>query len=330
VVATPVVASGAAYEAGYWLPMAGPGIAAGLALAATYAVSYAVEGRQRRFVRQAFQQYLSPQVIDSLMAHPERLSLGGETRELTIMFSDVAGFTSLSEGLDPQTLTALLNDYLSAMSEIILEEGGTIDKYEGDAIICFWNAPLDLADHPARAVRAVLRCREELADSQADWVARYGHPVQARFGVNTGPVVVGNLGSRQRFDYTFLGDAGNLAARLEGVNKVFGTGALVSGATWEQLEGAYSGRRVGRVQVVGRDEPVTVYEPLDADDAVQRRETLDSFAEALMLLESGRTTEAAETFRRLADDDPVSAAYRDALSEPDSGEWDGIWRLTEK
>ena len=126
--------------------------------------SYATEGQQKRYIKGAFRQYLSPTVIEELIAHPERLTLGGERRELTIFFSDLQGFTTISEALTPEDLTALLNEYLSAMTDIIQEEGGTIDKYEGDAIIAFWNAPLTQADHAVRGVRAALRCQAKLAE----------------------------------------------------------------------------------------------------------------------------------------------------------------------
>ncbi len=334
--ALPVLAGFTAYQAGWWLPVASPLLATGLALVFTLGLNYALEGRQRRFIRQAFQHYLSPTVIRALVEDPERLQLGGETRELTLFFSDVADFTGISEALDPQALTALLNEYLSAMTDIILEEGGTIDKYEGDAIIAFWNAPLPQPDHAERGVRAAIRCQEALAAMRADLQRCYGQPLFARIGLNSGSVVVGNMGSRQRFDYTFLGDAGNLAARLEGVNKVFGTHILISEHTQRQLPTTWPVREVGQVQVVGRQTSVTVYEPLTGPQRQQLAPHLPTFERALRYYYDGEVASAGEIFQTLAGDDPVAAAYlqrcQDALAGAavDAAEWDPVWHLSSK
>ncbi|MBE0616597.1 MAG: adenylate/guanylate cyclase domain-containing protein, partial [Proteobacteria bacterium] len=195
------------YQRGYWLPLAAPELAVAAATGLALVANYASEGRQKRFLKGAFRQYLSPDVVEQLIAHPERLKLGGERRTLSIFFSDLQGFTSISEALEPEALTALLNDYLSAMTDLIHEEGGTVDKYEGDAIIAFWNAPLDRPDHAACAVRAALRCQARLAELRPEFRERVGRDLFMRIGLNTGPAVVGNMGSRNRFDYTMLGDA---------------------------------------------------------------------------------------------------------------------------
>lgn len=329
--ALPVMAGFGAYQGGWWLPVASPLLATALALVFTLGLNYALEGRQRRFIRQAFQHYLSPAVIRALVENPERLQLGGEERELTLFFSDVAGFTGMSEGLEPQALTALLNEYLSAMTDIILDEGGTIDKYEGDAIIAFWNAPLPQPDHAERGVRAAIRCQQALAAMRGDLQRRYGQQLFARIGINSGPVVVGNMGSRQRFDYTFLGDAGNLAARLEGVNKVFGTAILISEQTRRQLPAEWPVREIGRVSVVGRREPVTVYEPLISGQAPDR----ETFGQALRHFYAGEIASARACFEALAARDPVAAAYVQHCREleaagPLSASWDGVWSLSGK
>jgi adenylate cyclase len=335
VVAMPVVAALTAYAAGYWLTLVAPTGVAAASVAATLALNYAVEGRQRRFIRQAFQQYLSPAVIEHLVAEPDALRLGGETRELTLLFSDIQGFTGISEALTPEQLAALLNEYLSAMTEIIMAEGGTIDKYEGDAIIAFWNAPLDQPDHAQRGVRALLRCQTRLAALRPDLRERYGRELYARCGLNSGPVVVGNLGSRQRFDYTFLGDAGNLAARLEGVNKYFGTDALISGETQAQLPADWPVREIARVAVVGRAEPVTVLEPLTADKAHAHAACHAAFASALTHFYAGELQHALNGFATWAETDPPAAAYAEycrsliAAGEP-GPEFDGVWHLSEK
>ncbi len=165
-----------AYRKGFWLPLAGQEAGVVITLFSAGIIYYTTEGRQKMFIKNAFKQYLSPAVIEELIQHPERLKLGGERRMLSVFFSDLEGFTSISEGLDPEALTTLLNDYLSAMTDIIHEEGGTVDKYEGDAIIAFWNAPLEQPDHARRCVRAALRCQERLA------VMRPAFPGAARPG----------------------------------------------------------------------------------------------------------------------------------------------------
>ncbi len=322
-----------AYAAGWWLPLVPPLGAAAAALASAGVANYATEGRQRRFIKNAFSQYLSPNVIENLINEPERLKLGGERRELSIFFSDLEGFTSLSEGLSPEDLTALLNEYLSAMTDIIQEQGGTIDKYEGDAIIAFWNAPLSFEDHAERAVRAALQCQTTLAALRPQFQRRVGKHLRMRIGLNTGAAVVGNMGSRTRFDYTMLGDAVNLAARLEGINKQFGTYTMISADTARALGAGIPLRELSRVAVVGRGEPVTVYEPLTQTEAEQRRGTLTVFAEALQLYYAGEFERAHDVFRRIAEQDAPAARYaercRALLADPPA-EWDGVWVMTSK
>lgn len=331
--AVPVVLILWAYHLGFQLPLLvqETGVAAAVLLGLLH--NYASEGRQRRFIKGAFQQYLSPQVIEQLIADPGKLKLGGERKVLSIFFSDLQGFTSISEKLDPETLTALLNDYLSAMTEIIHEEQGTVDKYEGDAIIAFWNAPLDVPDHALRAVRAALRCQARLAELRPVFRQRTGHDLFMRIGISTGPAVVGNMGSHNRFDYSMLGDAVNLAARLEGVNKQFGTFTMVSDSTREAVGDAVAMRELGRVAVVGRKVPVTVFEPMDDGLAQARAAALAGFEKGLQAYYRGDCAEAAGVFSTLAQDDPAAARYVEVCNAlpPSAPEgWDGVWKMTGK
>ncbi len=327
----PVAAGLAAYRGGWWWPVVGPEAAALLGLVAGVYFNYLTEGRQRRFIKTAFRHYLSPEVIERILKDPSSLKLGGERRELTILFSDLEGFTSISEGLDPAELTHLLNDYLSDMTDIILDEGGTLDKYEGDAIIAFWNAPLDQSDHALRAVRAALKCQARLTERRAEFKERTGAELRARLGLHTGVVVVGNMGSHRRFDYTVLGDAANLASRLEGANKVFGTYLMVSEDTWNQLNGEIAGRELGRLRVVGRRTPVRVFEPL-GPAGEKETDLPEKTARALELCRAGRWAEALREFRSLGDD-PVAFRYarrcREELGK-EGDAWDGIWNLDKK
>ncbi len=329
----PFAAGAWAYAAGFWLPIAPLSIAASLAGTGALIVNYAVEGRQKRFIKGAFRQYLSPAVIEQLVQNPGQLQLGGEARELSILFSDVQGFTGISEGLTPTELTALLNTYLTAMTDIILESGGTIDKYEGDAIIAFWNAPLLQPDHHLRAVGAALRCGQRLNELRPELAERYGQALYARIGLNSGAVVVGNMGSTQRFDYTFLGDAGNLASRLEGINKVFGTFTIISEATHEAIGDAFPVRELGTVQVVGRKQPIRIFEPFLPEDFESRRDRLQTFADGLQAWYRGELDAANSAFAAISADDPPAAAYRRHIAsqpQPLPHPWTGVWSVTEK
>ncbi len=308
-----------AFALGWWLPLLAAELAVVLTLVGSSLVNYATEGRQKRFLKTAFRQYLSPTVIEQLIAHPERLELGGELRELSIFFSDLQGFTSLSELLSPKELTALLNEYLSAMTDIIQEEGGTIDKYEGDAIIAFWNAPLEQSDHAVRAVRAALRCQSRLAEMRPAFKARVSKDLLMRVGLNSGQAVVGNMGSRTRFDYTMLGDAVNLASRLEGANKQFRTYTMASAATIQAIAGAFPARELARAAVIGRDKPVTVYEPLFPETYASSRPLLEAFAQGLAAFYAGRFAQAARLFERTAAEDPPAAAYLESAGSSRPG-----------
>jgi len=326
-----IVAGFIAYHQGIWLPVAPLISAALLAMVAAVIVNYAVEGRQKRFIKGAFKQYLSPIVIEKLMENPDQLKLGGEEKVLSIFFSDVQGFTSISEKLSPTQLTGLLNEYLTAMTDIIHQTGGTIDKYEGDAIIAFWNAPLEQADHAERAVRAALQCQAKLASMRADLNTRYGSNLYVRIGINTGPVVVGNMGSNQRFDYTFLGDAGNLAARLEGINKQFGTYLMVSQNTRRAIGDTFPVRELSRVRVVGKAEPITIFEPMLPETEAAQREPLAAFQDALETYYTGDFAKAQVLFAAV--DDPVAVIYAKrcaGLAAAPPPDWDGIWNIGEK
>lgn len=231
-------------------------------------LNYWREERQRHGIRTAFQHYLAPALVEKLADQPSLLRLGGETRELTVLFSDMRDFTRIAEGLkgDPQALTALMNRLLTPLSDAITREGGTIDKYMGDAVMAFWNAPLDVPDHAARAARAALAMRERLA--RLNEVLRReaeerGLPVPAPMeigiGINTGPCVVGNMGSDFRFDYSALGDSVNLASRLEGLTAQYGEPILIGEATAAAIAGRFALREIGTVQVKGKAEATRIF-----------------------------------------------------------------------
>ncbi|TWI73217.1 class 3 adenylate cyclase [Desulfobotulus alkaliphilus] len=326
----PATLSFSLYGAGMVLPLLPLMSGTIMASVTVIFINYTTEGKQKRFIKNAFSQYLSPAVIDELLVHPEKLKLGGEKREITIFFSDLEGFTSISEGMDPEDLTSFLNHYLSAMTDIILESGGTVDKYEGDAIIAFWNAPLSLENHADRAVQAALRCQDtlrEMADALKKWTQK---KVRMRIGINTGDAVVGNLGSSKRFDYTMLGDAVNLAARLEGVNKIFRTYTLISESTASAMGPEILLREIARVKVVGKETPIRIYEPgwAGADDGL-----LPLFNGAREAFYRGEFRKASEKFLALAEKDGPSRSYakkcRELMENPPE-EWQGIWVMDQK
>ncbi len=332
-IVAPVILCLIAYHELLWLPLVVQEVAVTVTLFSAGLIYYTTEGRQKMFIKNAFKQYLSPAVIEELIQHPEHLKLGGERRMLSIFFSDLEGFTGISEGLEPEALTALLNDYLSAMTDIIQEEGGTVDKYEGDAIIAFWNAPLKQPDHARRCVSAAMRCQTRLFDMRPMFRQRLGKDLKMRIGINTGPAIVGNMGSHTRFDYTMIGDAVNLASRLEGINKQFGTYTIISQSTGEQMDSAFPVRELARVAVVGRKEPVTVYEPLLPDDFDRRQQQLARFAEGLALFYKGDFPGAEDVFSGLAEADPAARAYVAKCSELTGHpleNWQGIWVITTK
>jgi len=329
----PVLSAGA-YVFGYWLHLVSLLFGVALSLVGSSLVSYATEGKQRRFIKGAFSQYLSPAVIEQIIANPGRLRLGGERRELSIYFSDIEGFTSISERMEPEALAELMNEYLSVMTGIIQDEGGTLDKYIGDAIVAFWNAPIGVDDHPVRAVRAALRCQERLNELRPGFRERCGSDLRMRIGLNVGTVTVGNLGSHTRFAYTMLGDAVNLASRLEGANKAFGTYTMMSGELRERLAGAFPARELSRIAVKGREAALTVLEPMTAAQYEARRTVLETFDHGLRLFYEGRFAEAIPVFERIAPDDPPAVAYvakcREEAAKPHDGPWTGVWKMTEK
>ena len=300
---------------------------------------YLQERNQKAIIRDAFGQYLSPKVVNILVKDPSRLRLGGERREMTAFFSDVAGFSTISEQLTPEELVSLLNEYLTAMCDIISEYEGTVDKFEGDAIIAFWGAPLQQKDHARRACLAAIDMQEHMRGYRERLKAQ-GRPVlHVRIGLNTGEMLVGNMGSAQRMDYTMMGDAVNLAARLEGANKFYGTYAMISENTYEQARDVVEARELDLIRVVGRREPVRVYELLGRKGELDpgRAELAERYRDALAAYRAQRFEAALEGFQQVLEldpDDGPALTYVDRcrvfLEAPPATDWDGVYQLTGK
>jgi len=311
----------------------------GLSFAISTAFSYATEGRQKRQIKQAFSHYMSDLLIQDLLKHPEKLRLGGERRVLSVFFSDLAGFTSLSEKLSPEGVVTLLNRYLTAMTDIILASGGIIDKYEGDAIMAFWGAPLPQEDHAARACLAALDNQARLVDLRREFAQIGLPPVFARIGINTGEMIIGNMGSSQRFDFTVIGDSVNLASRLEGAGKEYGVSILISEDTFRRAQDAVEVRELDLLQVKGKERPVRIYELLAKKGELQspKARVREVFAEGLALYRKQAWDEAVPRFQQVlelnSEDGPAKTFIRRCQvyrENPPGPGWDGVYRLTTK
>ena len=326
-----------------------PALATVLMLIVMTTGNYLREERERRQIRGAFGQYVSPDLVQRLADDPGALSLGGERRPLTLLFSDVRGFTTLAEGFrdDPAGLTALMNSFLTVLSDAILREGGTIDKFMGDAVMAFWNAPLDCADHPQAACRAALAMRASVAALNArrredDPEAL---PIDVGIGLNTGSCVVGNMGSETRFDYTALGDAVNLASRLEGQSKSYGLGIILGQSTADAVGEAFAVIELDLLRVKGKQEPERVYGLL-GDPETKRSGEFGDIARANARMRRAYTAQdwdAAETAladltaageRAGIDLSGYAAMYaarlRDLRADPPGPDWDGVHVATSK
>ncbi len=321
----------AASAAALLLPVAGPALAAVVAFAGTSAYRQLTEARSRRWITRVFEQYTSPAHVEEIIGNPDALRLGGERREITVLFSDIAGFTPLSERMEPENLVALLQHYLGAMTAILYAERATLDKYEGDGIMAFVGAPVQMQDHALRAVRAALAMQNAMPQVNAD-LARMGLPEEGtrlsiRVGCSSGPANVGNFGSETRFDYTAMGDTVNLGGRLEEANRWLGTKILVPLSTREACGEAVRFREVGLAQIRGKTEPVRLFEPLALEPVPEPLRALaEAFGRAVRALEAGDLPAAeaalADLMADRPDDPPTQAlagrvrAVRDGHARP--------------
>ena len=295
-----------AFKDGLVLPLLDPLAAGSLTFGVLLGYRFSVSDKDKRYLRKVFSYYLAPAVVEQLVADPSRLKLGGERRELTVIFTDITGFTTLTESTEPTIFLPILNTYLDRMCRIILQHGGTIDKIVGDALLALFNAPADQPDHAARAVACALdldQCAQAFVAEQAGQGIDFG---ATRIGVHSGMAVVGNFGGEARFDYTAHGDAINIASRLEGANKHLGTLICVSGATVEQC-GDQIFRPVGSLVLKGKTESVEVFEPIPEEVAGSPKTA--EYSRAFGLLKSGRP-EARAAFSGLAEKYPDDGLIR--------------------
>ena len=307
-----------------WLPA----LAAMFSVVTVYAglggYAFLSERRQRRETRRAFSMYVSAEVVDEIMAHPEGLKLGGERRELTLLFTDLAGFTNFSEQMGPEQVAQLLNEHFSRATAIIKQHGGTVNRFIGDAIMAFWGAPLADENHALNACRAARDMQLDMKKLRPELAARGLPQVAMRVGLHTGVAVVGNLGAADRFDYTAIGDNVNLAARLEGVNKLYGTEILLSGTTAARIEGRLPLRRVDRVIVKGKSEAVDIFTICERADVIALTE------DACREYRAQHWDESEKIWRQLLlldASDSVARHYLERLDElrklPPAPDWGG-------
>jgi adenylate cyclase len=289
--------------------------------------------RERRKLQKNFGHYVDPHVVQRIVDQWEKIKLWGESREVTILFSDIAGFTTISEKLTPEKLFTLMTDYLSRMTDILTDQGGTLDKYIGDAVMGFFGAPLDLPDHPLRACQTALLMREALPGFNEHLRSIGLEPIDFRVGMATGRVMVGNIGSEERFNYTVLGDTVNLASRLEGTGKEYDVHIIIPESTRERLGDRYIVRELDTIAVKGKTEWVRIYELIGTPDRVTNRYALEQYERALALYRAGKYKDAGILWEKQKDIDPPSHVMMDRCLSILKGETrveGGIYHMTHK
>lgn len=300
---------------------------------------YITEERERKKIRGAFSYYVSSSVVNEMLKSPERLKLGGDKRDLSVLFSDIRGFTTISEGLSPEELVHLLNEYLTVMTDIVFKYDGTLDKYMGDAIMAIYGAPLEQPDHPSKACHSALDMMEGLKELNEKWIHEGKKPLDIGIGINTGPMMVGNMGSAQRFDYTVMGDSVNLGSRLEGANKSYKTNILISESTYERVMDAFVCMELDSVRVKGKTLPVSIYQLVGEKSYVSSEymAAIDYFHKGLQLYRKQKWDEAIEVFKTVtAMNHSIYAAdlYIERATElkndPPPSEWDGVFTMKTK
>ncbi|MGH6740720.1 MAG: adenylate/guanylate cyclase domain-containing protein, partial [Bradyrhizobium sp.] len=280
--------------------------------------------------------YLAPQVIDQMLHSNKLPALGGETRDVTVFFSDLAGFSSIAERMTPTELVEFMNEYLSAMTDIIESQGGYVEKYIADSVVAVFGAPVDDADHARHAAQAALLCRAGLNELNESSAAFRGFKVAHRMGLNSGEALVGNIGSRRRFNYSVMSDAVNVASRLEGANKYYGTTIIASETTVAATGATFTWRELDATRVKGRNTPVKIYELLAeaGGETSEQREAASAYAQGLAHWRAREFEAAAASFSRVAEFDPPSALFlrrsRELAKQPPDAGWEAVSALESK
>jgi adenylate cyclase len=319
-----------------------PGLAVVFAYLGAAVHQYLAERQQKALIKNVFSHYISSAVVNELVANPEKAKLGGDRRELTVFFSDIASFTTISEQFQdkPEGLVELLNEYLDEMTAIILKHEGTLDKYEGDAIMAFWGAPIPQKDHALRTCLASLEMQKRLSQLRPKWKKEGKPALEVRIGVNTGVMIVGNMGGKDRFDYTVIGDSVNLASRLEGANKQYGSHVMISDFTYQHVKSDVAVRELDLIQVKGKTEPIRVWEllgPANMPTTDNQKQSLELYRGGLKLYRARSWEEAIAYFQQAKQLDPacrVAEIYEQRAGlyqlNPPPAEWNGVFVMTTK
>jgi adenylate cyclase len=299
---------------------------------------YLTEEKSRKWITSVFGKYVSPIVIDNLIQNPDRIKLGGEKRNITILFSDIRGFTPISEKLSPEDLVYLLNEYLTEMTEIIQNDEGLVDKYMGDAIMAFWGAPLDQPNHPEMACASCLDMFIKLKELQTKWNKKNLPSFNIGIGLNSGDAIVGNMGSTQRFDYTAIGDNVNLASRLEGLNKIYGTSIIISEYTYNFIKDKFETRKLDVVRVKGKRKPILIFELIARKNQLDTKkiEFIKYYEIGLNYYFQKNWKDAIQSFsfaNKLISDQASKmfiSRCETFISNPPDKKWDGVWEMLKK
>jgi adenylate cyclase len=302
--------------------------------------NYLTERRQKVLIKTMFSRYVNPTIVNELVAHPEKLRLGGERKELTVFFSDIENFTRIAEKMSPEDLVMVLNEYLSVMTSIILANNGTLDKYEGDAIVAFWGAPIPQPDHALRACRTAVQMQDSLRGLREIWTQEGKPALSARIGINTDEAIVGNMGGANRFDYTVIGDGVNLGSRLETANKQYRTHIMISEATYRMVEEKVLARELDMLVVAGKTEPIRVYEllgMLGEEILPHQVEFVNIYNTGLASYRRREWSEAIRAFSKaleLSPEDYPSELYIERshlyIASPPPEDWNGVFILRTK
>lgn len=328
------------YQQNYVTSITGPLLAVIFGYAGSMVFSYVSERKQKVMIKSMFSQYVNPTVVNQLIDDPKKLHLGGENKELTVFFSDIEKFTSLAEKITPEELVKILNEYFVEMTEIILRNNGTLDKYQGDAIMAFFGAPIPQSDHALNACRAALEMQTHLDELNQQW-SKNGRPeLPTRIGISTGKMVVGNIGGSDRFDYTVIGDSVNLGSRLEGANKQYKTRIIISETTFKPLASQIITRELDLIRVVGKDKPLKIFELLGlTNEKIDSNilKLIEVFTSGLVFYRNREWLKAIEEFQKALELNPndypsklyIERANFFSQHPPDDG-WDGIFEMKTK
>lgn len=301
-------------------------------------IYYLTEEKSRKWITSVFGKYVSPVVIENLIKNPESINLGGEKRNITIFFSDIRGFTAISERLEPEDLVHLLNEYLTEMTSIIIKDQGLVDKYMGDAIMAFWGAPLDQPEHAEIACSSSLEMMERLRELQKKWKNEDIPSFDIGIGLNSGDAIVGNMGSSTRFDYTAMGDNVNLASRMEGLNKIYGTNIIITENTYKIIKDKFETRKLDTVKVKGKKKPILIFELLSQKDKLSKKQQdfIKIYEASLELYLKKKWKLAIKSFQSALKitDDHASHVFikrcQEFLKNPPPKDWDGVWEMKTK